>query len=77
VFNRRSTDTFAGSMTDRVRRTLDGLDNHLSRLGRIGSTAALTAMAVAAAVPLHFLVASPRACRFNPWRSSTPPSRSR
>jgi signal transduction histidine kinase len=56
VFNRRSTDTFAGSMTDRVRRTLDGLDNHLSRLGRIGSTAALTAMAVAAAVPLHFLV---------------------
>jgi signal transduction histidine kinase len=43
-------------MTDRVRRALDGLDNHLSRLGRIGSTAALTAMAVAAAVPLHFLI---------------------
>jgi signal transduction histidine kinase len=56
VFNRRSTDTIAGTVADRIRRALDGLDDHLSRLGRIGSTAALTAMAVAAAVPLHFLV---------------------
>ena len=55
MFNRRSTDTFAGSMTDRVRRTLDGLDNHLSRLGRIGSTAALTAMA-AGGIPPGFNV---------------------
>ena len=35
---------------------LDALDGRLSRLGRFGSTAALTAMAVVAAVPLHFLV---------------------
>ena len=49
---RRSTTTIA----DRVRRALDRLDAELSRLGRVGSTAALTAMAVGAAVPLHFLI---------------------
>ncbi len=39
-----------------VRAALDALDAQLSRLGRYGSTAALTAMAVCVAVPLHFLV---------------------
>ena len=29
---------------------------HLSRLGRFGSTAAVTALAVCAAVPLHVMV---------------------
>ena len=52
VPGRRSTTTIA----DRVRRALDRLDAELSRLGRVGSTAALTAMAVGAAVPLHFLI---------------------
>jgi signal transduction histidine kinase len=40
----------------RIRAALDALDTQLSRLGRYGSTAALTAMAVGVAVPLHFLV---------------------
>ena len=40
----------------RVRSALDALDAQLPRLGRVGSTAALTAMAVSFAVPLHFLV---------------------
>jgi signal transduction histidine kinase len=35
---------------------LDVLDSQLSRLGRLGSTAALTAMTVAVGVSLHFLV---------------------
>jgi two-component system cell cycle sensor histidine kinase PleC len=52
VSSRRSTYTIA----DRVRRALDRLDGRLSRFGRVGSTAAVTAMAVAAAVPLHFLI---------------------
>ena len=40
----------------RIRQGLDALDAQLTRLGRFGSTAALTAMAVCVAVPLHFLV---------------------
>ncbi len=43
-------------MPGRIRRTLVRLDGQLSRLGQIGSTAALTAMAVAAALPLHVLI---------------------
>jgi signal transduction histidine kinase len=39
-----------------VRILLDRLDDQLSTLGRFGSTAALTAMAVCAAVSLHLLV---------------------
>jgi signal transduction histidine kinase len=39
-----------------IRAVLDRLDGKLSRLGRVGSTAALTAMAVCGAVPLHLLV---------------------
>ncbi|HEY0267010.1 MAG TPA: HAMP domain-containing sensor histidine kinase [Rhizomicrobium sp.] len=35
---------------------LDTLDSQLTRMGRFGSTAALTAMAVGAAVPLHFTI---------------------
>ena len=56
VFNRRSTDIIGGTLPGHIRRALDRLDNELSRLGRVGSTAALTTMAVAVAVPLHFLV---------------------
>ncbi|MEY4706774.1 MAG: hypothetical protein RJB58_497 [Pseudomonadota bacterium] len=41
-----------------VRAALGALDAQLSRLGRFGSTAALTAMAVCAALPLHVLVRS-------------------
>ena len=52
VSGRRSTYTWA----TRIRRALDRLDGRLSRFGRVGSTAALTAMAVAAAVSLHFLI---------------------
>jgi len=37
-------------------RALDALDEHLSRLGRFGSTAALTAMAAAAIVTLHVAI---------------------
>ena len=40
----------------RIRFALDALDAHLSRLGPYGSTAAVTAMAVAAALPLHVLL---------------------
>lgn len=39
-----------------LKRTLDGLDDRLSAYGRFGSTIALTAIAVCAAVPLQFLV---------------------
>jgi two-component system, cell cycle sensor histidine kinase PleC len=39
-----------------VKRTLDALDDRLSCYGRFGSTIALTAMAVCAAVPLQFLM---------------------
>ncbi len=39
-----------------VRAALDALDAQLSRLGRYGSTAALTAMAICAALPLNVLV---------------------
>mgnify|MGYP003339093522 CR=1 FL=1 len=39
-----------------TRRDLDRLDGEMSTLGRFGSTAALTTMAVCAGVPLHFLV---------------------
>ncbi|HYJ36054.1 MAG TPA: ATP-binding protein [Rhizomicrobium sp.] len=52
MLRRRSTDT----RSERIGRALDALDNQLSRLGRVGSAAALTAMAVAAAVPVHFLI---------------------
>jgi two-component system cell cycle sensor histidine kinase PleC len=40
----------------RIKALLDQLDDRLSHFGRFGSTLALTAMAVAAAVPLHLLV---------------------
>ena len=40
----------------RLRSALDALDGQLSRLGRYGSTAALTAMAICIAVPLHILI---------------------
>ena len=52
VQSRRSTETIGR----RVRRALDRLDGRLSRFGRVGSTLALTAMAVSGAVPLHFLI---------------------
>jgi signal transduction histidine kinase len=39
-----------------VRRAVDAFDGQLTRLGRFGSTAVITAMAVAAVVSLHFLV---------------------
>ena len=44
------------NLSVRLRSALDALDAQLSRLGRYGSTAALTAMAVCVAAPLHFLV---------------------
>jgi signal transduction histidine kinase len=40
----------------RIKRALDTLDSRLAQYGRFGSTIALTAMAVAFAVPLHVLV---------------------
>ncbi len=43
-------------LSSRLKGILDQLDGEMARLGRFGSTAALTAMAVGAAVPLHFLV---------------------
>ncbi|MFO1249192.1 MAG: ATP-binding protein [Alphaproteobacteria bacterium] len=43
-------------LSRRLWSALDRLDGQLSTLGRFGSTAALTAMAVCAGVPLHFLV---------------------
>ena len=39
----------------RIRSVLDGLDVQLSRLGRFGATAALTGMAVLAAIWVHYL----------------------
>jgi signal transduction histidine kinase len=48
---RRSKITIAAA----IKAGLDGLDSHLSRLGRFGSTATLTAMAVCAATGLHML----------------------
>ncbi|MEO8300500.1 MAG: HAMP domain-containing sensor histidine kinase [Rhizomicrobium sp.] len=39
-----------------VRNLLDALDNRLTRLGRFGSTAVISAMAVAAVLSLHFSV---------------------
>jgi signal transduction histidine kinase len=39
-----------------LKHALDVLDAQLSRLGRLGSTVALTAMTVGVSVPLHFLV---------------------
>jgi signal transduction histidine kinase len=41
-----------------ARALLDALDRRLTRLGRFGSTAVITAMAVLAVVSLHFLVRS-------------------
>ena len=41
-----------------VRALLDALDGRLTRLGRFGSTAVITAMTVVAVVVLHFLVRS-------------------
>jgi signal transduction histidine kinase len=38
-----------------IRSALDALDDRLSRLGRCGATAALTGMAVLAAIGVHFL----------------------
>ena len=46
------------SIAARIKAGLDRLDNQLSHYGRFGSTIALTAMAVGAAVPLHVLVRS-------------------
>jgi len=43
-------------LSSRLKGVLDQLDGQMARLGRFGSTAALTAMAVGTAVPLHFLV---------------------
>ncbi len=40
----------------RIRSVPDALDHQLSRLGRYGATAALTAMAVIAATALHFVL---------------------
>ena len=50
--NRRSGMT----ITARIKSALDALDGWLARYGRFGSTIVLTAMAVGAAVSLHFLV---------------------
>ena len=47
---------FATQVTAHIRALFDRLDGQMSRFGRFGSTAALTAMAVCAVVPLHFLV---------------------
>ena len=44
------------SVSARVKGALDLLDGQMARCGRFGSTAALTAMAVAATVSLHVLV---------------------
>jgi two-component system, cell cycle sensor histidine kinase PleC len=52
--NRRS----ATNLSVGVRGILDKLDGQIARYGRFGSTAALTAMAVCAVVPLHFLIRS-------------------
>ena len=52
MYNRRSKITVG----DGIRRALDRLDGRLSHLGRLGSTTALTAMAVTAVATLHFLV---------------------
>jgi signal transduction histidine kinase len=43
-------------LSSRLKGVLDQLDGQMSKLGRFGSTAAVTAMAVGAAVPLHVLV---------------------
>ena len=52
--NRRSDNfTLAG-----LGRALDALEEHVSLLGRFGSTAALTAIAVATIVALHFAIRS-------------------
>lgn len=40
----------------RLKHVLDLLDSRLARLGRVGSAAALTAMVIAATMPLHYLV---------------------
>ena len=47
---------FRHTIAERVKAALDALDTHLSRLGRFGSTAAVTGLAVMAAVPLHVMV---------------------
>jgi len=44
------------TITARIKNALDALDGRLARYGRFGSTILLTAMALGAAVPLHFLV---------------------
>jgi signal transduction histidine kinase len=46
----------AKHLSSRLKGALDQLDGEMAGLGRFGSTAALTAMAVSAAVPLHFLI---------------------
>jgi two-component system cell cycle sensor histidine kinase PleC len=43
-------------LSRRIKVALDQLDARLSHLGRFGATLALTAMAMAAALPLHLLV---------------------
>jgi len=50
--NRRS----AAIILSDIRSALDTLDGQISRCGRFGSTALLTAMAVSAVVALHFLI---------------------
>jgi cell cycle sensor histidine kinase DivJ len=46
----------AKHLSSRLKGALDQLDGEMSTLGRFGSTAALTTMAVCAGVPLHFLI---------------------
>ena len=46
----------ASTISAGVRGLLDALDGRLTRLGRFGSTAVITAMTVGAVVSLHFLV---------------------
>jgi signal transduction histidine kinase len=50
--SRRSASTIPAG----VRAVLDALDSRLTRLGRFGSTAVITAMTIGAVVSLHFLV---------------------
>jgi signal transduction histidine kinase len=46
----------AQSPSATIKAALDALDTRLSPLSRFGSTACITALAVAAVVPLHFLI---------------------
>jgi hypothetical protein len=63
-------------LSSRLKGVLDQLDGQMARLGRFGSTAALTAMAVGAAVPLHFLIRTLEGLPIQRSRWSISPSRS-